>query len=41
MSQQYNKVIKRRRRLAYVKRRKARAHGAKTAKAAAPAATAT
>jgi len=33
MSQQYNKVIKRQRRLAYQKRRKARARQAKTAKA--------
>jgi hypothetical protein len=32
MSQQYNKVIKRRRRLAYQKRRKARARQAKAAK---------
>ncbi len=41
MSQQYNKVIKRRRRLAYTKRRKERAHGAKAAKTPAPAAAAT
>jgi hypothetical protein len=32
MSQQYNKVIKRRRHLAYKKRRKERARQAKTAK---------
>jgi hypothetical protein len=34
MSQQYNKVIKRQRRLAYEKRRKARARQAGAAKAA-------
>jgi hypothetical protein len=33
MSQQYNKVIKRKRRLAYQKRRKERARRAKAAKA--------
>jgi|GEM_PF-1826395 hypothetical protein len=33
MSQQYNKVIKRKRHLAYKKRRKARARQTKTAKA--------
>jgi len=36
MSQQTNKVIKRRRRLAYLKRRKVRARQAKAAKAAKP-----
>jgi hypothetical protein len=34
MSQQYNKVIKRQRRAAYLKRRKQRAKQAKAAKAA-------